>query len=296
MLPVVALGLVTVVFFVMRVIPADVARLVAGEAATESQVEAVRRQLKLDRPLWQQYLSYVREVAAADLGRSVYSNRPVQPEIVRRFRNTAVLALTSVTAAALLGVALGVVSAASPHSIWDAAASVLAAGGLSMPGFWLGLMLILVFAEKLRLFPALGGTDPRHLALPALTLGVPAAAAIARMTRATMLDVLHEDYIRTARAKGLRGRAVLLRHALRPAALPIVTVVGLRLGFTLGGSVVVETVFAYPGLGALIVGSIQTRDFPIVQGGVLFIALNFALINLLVDLSYAWLDPRIRYT
>jgi peptide/nickel transport system permease protein len=295
MLPFVVLGVVTLVFFIMRVIPSDVARLVAGVDATPQQVETVRSQLGLDRPVWSQYGAYLGEVVRGDLGRSIYSRRPVAPEIWDKFRNTALLTVTSMAIAVTLGLTLGVVAASKPHSLWDNVASVISAGGLAMPRFWLGLMLILIFAERLRWFPARGGTDPYYLILPALSLAIPASATIARMTRATLLDVLHEDFIRTARAKGLREHAVTIRHALKPALLPVVTVVGLQLGFMLGGSVIVETVFAYPGVGSLVVRAIQTRDYPIVQGGVVFIALSFAAINLLVDLSYGWLDPRIRH-
>jgi len=295
-LPVVVFGVVTVVFVVMRVLPADVARLVAGIDASEEQVESVREKLNLDSPLPQQYVSYVAEVSTGDLGKSIYSNRPVAPDLMGKFRNTVLLALVSVGCSVLFGITLGTVAAAKFHSIWDNATSVIAAGSLAMPRFWLGLVLIFVFAEKLRLLPALGNTDPKHMILPVATMAIPSTAVIARMMRATMLDVLHEDYIRTATAKGLSGRIVIFRHALKPSMLPVITIIGLQLGFMLGGSVVVETVFSYPGIGSTIVRAIQTRDFPVVQAGVILVATTFALINLAVDVSYAWFDPRIRYS
>jgi peptide/nickel transport system permease protein len=294
LLPVVALGVVTVVFFVMRVVPADVARLVAGIEATPDQVEEVRTQLGLDDPLWKQYGDYTLDAARGEFGKSLYTNREVRSDVLAKFQNTAVLAVASTALAVVLGVSLGVLAAAKYQTPTDSVASIVAAASLAMPRFWLALMLIYLFAEKLQWLPALGGTDPKHLVLPAISMGLPASAVIARMTRATMLEVLHQDYIRTARAKGLATRVVLIRHALRPASLQIVTVIGLQLGFMLGGSVIVETIFAYPGLGTLIVRSVQTRDFPVVQGGVILVGVSFALVNLIVDIGYAYLDPRVR--
>jgi peptide/nickel transport system permease protein/oligopeptide transport system permease protein len=214
----------------------------------------------------------------------------------RPFLNTAILALTSVLFGACVGGVLGTLAAARVHSLWDSLASLFAAGSLAMPTFFLGLLLIFFFAGRLEWFSALGMPTPGGLVLPTLTLGLPASAAVARMTRGTMLEVLNEEYVRTARAKGLRERVVLWRHALRVAALPVVTIIGLQLGFLLGGSVIVETIFSYPGVGQNIFNAIGSRDFPVVEGGVIFVALGFAVVNLLVDLSYAYLDPRIRYS
>lgn len=294
LLPLVALGVVTLVFIVMRILPADVARLVAGIDATPEQVDAVKNQLGLDDPIPRQYGSYVLGVARGDFGTSLYTNRPVRSDVISKFRNTAVLAFASTALAVVVGLTLGISAAAQYQRPIDAVSSLLAAASLAMPRFWLALMLIYVFAERLRWFPALGATDPLHLVLPAVAMGLPAAAVVARMTRATMLEVLHQDYVRTARAKGLSPRIVLIRHTLRPASLQILTVIGLQLGYMFGGSVIVETIFAYPGLGTLIVRSVQSRDFPVVQGGVILFGITFAVINLVVDVGYAYLDPRIR--
>lgn len=296
MVPFVVLGVLTLVFIIMRVLPADVARLVAGIDADETQVEQVRKQLNLDGPMYQQYALYMRQAAVGDLGKSIYSNRPVLPDTFQDFGNTAILAGAAVIFSSTFGVGLGILAAANRRNALDGIVSLIAAGSLAFPSFFFGLVLILLFSEKLRLLPALGSPDAKHLVLPVITLGLPAAASITRMTRASVLEVLHEDYIRTARAKGVKERMVLLRHALKPALLPVITIVGLQLGALLGGTVIIETVFGYPGLGSGIVQGIRGRDFPVVQAGVVLIAIVFTLTNLVVDLAYSWLDPRIRYS
>jgi ABC-type dipeptide/oligopeptide/nickel transport system permease component len=234
-------------------------------------------------------------VSRGDLGTSIYSNRPVTQTLEQPFINTAILAVVSVVFGGVLGTVFGVIAAWRVHTAWDTCLSLFAAASFAMPTFFLGLVLIFVFAGHLRWFSALGGPTPGGLVLPVVTLGIPASAAVMRMMRGTMLEVLSEDYIRTARAKGLSDRLVLMRHAIKPAAIPVVTILGLQLGFLLGGSVIVETIFSYPGVGLDIFNAIGSRDFPVVQGGVIIVGLGFAIINLVVDLSYAVLDPRIKY-
>ena len=287
-------GVSLVVFLVIRLLPGDVGRLIGGPEATEAQIAQIRLQLGLDKPLWEQYAIYLQGLLRADLGQSVYSRSPVIDEIGQRYPNTILLALLAMLIGALLGTSLGAIAALRQHTWLDGAASVSAVVGLSMPSFWFALLIMGVFAERLRWLPSVGAGGPQHLVLPAITLGVPAAAIIARMTRAMLLEVLAEDYVRTARAKGLAERPVILGHALRSALIPIVTVIGLQAGFFLGGAVVVEAVFAYPGIGKLLVDAIASRDYPVVQGVVLIVAVTFVLVNLVVDLSYVYLDPRIR--
>lgn len=294
MLPTI-LGVVTLVFFIMRVVPGDVARNIAGIDATAEEVQEIRERLNLDRPVWEQYSLYLSGLARGDLGKSVYSPYSVSQELRWKLPATLTLALTSLALAIIVGITLGVLAAARPQSLVDYTAMGYAALSLALPNFVLALVLIHVFAERLRLLPATGAMDLKHLVLPVTVLALRESAVLLRMTRATMLDVLHSDYIRTARAKGLNARVVLLRHALRNALAPIVTIIGVQLGFALAGTVVIETVFGYPGVGNLIVQSLNQRDYTIVQGGVLLIATMFVIVNLLVDLSYTLIDPRISY-
>lgn len=291
----VILGAVTLVFFVMRVIPGDVARNIAGQNATSAEVEEIRERMGFNDPLVAQYARYMGGVLRGDLGRSVYSRLPVWQELMWKFPNTVVLAFTSVTIAAITGVTLGVIAAARQRTVVDYAAMTFSAASLAFPNFVFGLLLIFVFAEQLGWLPATGRVEPRHLILPVAALALREAGVIFRMSRATMLDVLHGDFIRTARAKGLSETSVLRRHALRNALLPVVTIIGLQLGFSLSGTVIIETIFAYPGVGNLIVSSINQRDYTIVQGGVLLLAICFVMINLGVDLIYSWIDPRVKH-
>ncbi|MCS7173241.1 MAG: ABC transporter permease [Armatimonadetes bacterium] len=291
----VLLGVSVVVFATLRLIPGDPAQIMAGQAATQEVVEEIRRSLGLDQPLPVQYLYFLRNILRGDLGRSLFSGAPVVEELGQRFPRTVRLAMASMALAALIGIPAGIVAATRRLSWVDTLVMVLALAGVSMPVFWLGLNLILVFSVRLGWLPAFGHETWRHLVLPSLTLGTASAAVIARMTRSSMLEVLGQDYIRTARAKGLLERAVVYRHALRNALIPVVTILGLQLGTLLSGAVLTETVFAWPGIGRLLVEAVLARDYPVVQGTVLLIATTFVVLNLLVDILYALLDPRIRY-
>lgn len=288
-------GVSFVVFAMVRLIPGDPAEIMAGQAATRELVEGIRRDLGLDRPLLVQYADFLLDVLKGDLGHSIRSRIPVTDELAVRVPNTVILALAGIAVATLVGVPAGIVSAVKPYSVVDTLVMLVALAGLSMPVFWSGLMLILVFAVLLGWLPAVGTGTPAHLVLPAITVGMTSAAIIARMTRSSMLEVLRSDYIRTARAKGLSEGVVVNRHALRNALIPVITVVGLQMGTLLSGAVLTESVFAWPGVGRLIVEGILARDYPLVQGAVLVVALSFVLVNLLVDVLYAAIDPRIRY-
>lgn len=296
------LGVLLVVFWVIHLIPGDPARVILGTTATAEQLAETRSALGLDRPLPEQFASFMGRYLKGDLGRSIISRRPVVEEIALRFPPTAQLAVGGMAVACLLGIPLGIISASRRGSLIDLLALVVSSLGIAAPVFWIGLLLSLVFATKLDWFPSIGAGRAgdwvsvlRALVLPSLTLGLSGMALIARMTRSCMLDVLQEDYIRTARAKGLSEKVVIYRHALRNAAIPVVTIVGLNVGYLIGGTVLVETVFARPGLGYLMVQAILARDYPLVQGLTFFVAGSFILVNLITDLAYAWLDPRIRY-
>ncbi|MDR7554088.1 MAG: ABC transporter permease [Armatimonadota bacterium] len=291
----VVFGVAFVVFAMVRVIPGDPAQVIAGEAATREFVEAVRRELGLDRPLLVQFAAFTANLLRGDLGRSVRSRAPVTHELWARIPNTVTLALAGLAVAVSVGIAAGVVSAMRPYSVIDTLVMLAALLGLSMPVFWSGLMMILVFAVWLGWLPAVGTGTPLHLVLPAVTLGLATAAIIARMTRSSMLEVLRADYVRTARAKGLAERVVVNRHAFRNALIPVITVVGLQMGTLLSGAVLTESVFAWPGIGRLLVEGVLARDYPVVQGAVLVVAFAFAVVNLVVDVLYAVVDPRIRY-
>ncbi len=295
--------LVTVaVFVILRLTPGGPAVAMLGERASPEAVAALNRKLGLDRPLPIQYLAWLGHALRGDLGRSAFGNQPVTELIVQRMTPTAELGLFSVIISLVIGIAAGVLSATRHNTPVDAASSFLSILGVSTPSFWLAILLVLVFSIKFPWLPALGYvspfTDPltnlKQMVLPSVTLGVTLAAVIARITRGSMLDVLYQDYVRTAHAKGLRDRDVMVRHALNNALIPIVTVVGLQLAGVLGGAVLIETIFALPGNGQLLVTAIFARDFPVVQGIVVVIALIFILINLAVDVLYAVLDPRIR--
>jgi peptide/nickel transport system permease protein len=289
------LGVVVLVFLMVRLAPGDPAVLLAGEFATPETLEAIRARYGLDRSLPEQFLIYLEALLRGDLGESARSRRPVLEELKTYFPNTLELASAAILVAVLTGIPLGVLAALRPGSGLDLSVMVLALLGVSMPVFWFGLLAILIFSVGLGWFPVAGKGTLAHLVLPAITLGINATALLARMTRGTLLEVLSQDYIRTARAKGLAERVVIFKHALRNALIPVVTVVGLEFGTLLSGAVITETIFAWPGLGQLLVGSILARDYPVVQGTVLLVAISFVLINLLVDLLYAAIDPRVRY-
>jgi ABC-type dipeptide/oligopeptide/nickel transport system permease component len=290
-------GVTLAVFSMLFLVPGDPVKMMLAEFVTNpDQVAQMRAQLHLDEPILTQYGRFVGGALRGDLGMSIRSRRPVTTEIGENLASTAQLALAAMLVAIGLGVPLGLLAALSRNSWLDVASMGGALLGVSMPSFWLGLLLIFVFSLQLAWFPATGGGDLRHLVLPAVTLGMIAAAIIARLTRSSMLEVLGQDYVRTARAKGLGGFSVVVRHALKNALIPIITIFGLQFGNLLAGAVIVETVFSRPGLGRLIVGGILNKDFPLVQGVVLFVATVYVLINVLVDVAYAYADPRIRFT
>jgi peptide/nickel transport system permease protein/oligopeptide transport system permease protein len=295
------LGVTFLIFAVVRLQPGDPALVIAGEAATREQLDSLRRALGLDRPFWTQYFLFMEGLVRGDLGRSIKTNEPVAPKVLERFRHTMELTLAAMVVATSLGLSAGVLSAVRPYSWVDGLSMLGALFGVSIPVFWQGLMLMWVFALLLQQWtgwglPATGRGTLWHLILPAIALGTSSAAIIARMTRATMLEVLRQEYITTARAKGLPERAIVSRHALRNALIPVLTVFGLQFGALLSGAVLTETVFAWPGVGRLIVEEgILARDYPIVQGAILIVAVAFVTVNLLVDLLYGYIDPRIRY-
>lgn len=281
-------------FFAMRLVPGDPARLAAGPDAPAETVEAVRVQLGLDQPVYRQLARFAFGLATGDLGTSYRTRTPVWDEIKTRLAPTFLLAVTGMGLALIMGVAAGVVSAVRRGTWFDTGLAVVSTLGISLPIFWLGILLMMVFAAQLRWFPSSGWGEWKHLVLPSLTLGVSFFASISRMTRSAMLEVLHDDYIRTARAKGLPNLVVLLKHALRNSLLPIVAVAGLEFGRLLGGAVITESVFAWPGLGRLLVDAVKFRDYPTVQACVVLFAIIIALTTFLTDLLNTAIDPRLR--
>ncbi|MFZ5824159.1 MAG: ABC transporter permease [Bacillota bacterium] len=318
-----AFGVLLIIFLLMRAIPGDPARLLLGERATPDQIAALRERMGLNDPLWVQFFRFMGEVLSGDLGTSIQSRQPVVDEIMARYPATIELALLAMLIATLFGVLVGVVSAVFRNSIFDYGTMAGALVGVSMPIFWLGLVLMMFFSVQLQWFPAGGRLNSRliwdgatqfvvleslftgrldffrdglrHLVLPAFALATIPLSIIARITRSSMLEVLNLDYIRTARAKGLSWGRVNFRHALKNALLPVVTIIGLQVGLLLGGAVLTETIFSWPGIGRFIVMAIESRDYPVVQGGIAMITLAMILINLLVDMLYTLIDPRIRY-
>jgi len=289
------LGVAVIVFLMLRLLPGDPARVIAGVLASAEDVEHIRRQLGLDQPLVVQFALFLGGLLRLDLGLSARTSQPVMQEVLARLPYTFELAVMATAIATAIGIAAGVVAATHHNSKVDYLVSAASLCGVSMPVYWLGLMLIVVFAINLRWFPAAGADQPASFVLPSLTLASFTVALIARMTRSSMLEVLRQDYVQTARAKGLHERAVLYAHALRNALLPVITIVGLQFGTLLGGAVLTETVFGWPGIGQLLVESIFARDYPLVQGIVLTFSGLFILVNLAVDVLYAYVDPRIHY-
>lgn len=290
------LGVATVVFFLLRLIPGDPARAIAGETATEEQIERIRENLGLNLPLWEQFLRFILNLGRGDLGTSTVTGNPVLSDVAARLPATFGLATAALTIGIVFGLTLGVVAALKRGKVLDVVVSAISVGGMSMPTYWLGLNLIVIFAIQLRWLPASGATQPLSIILPAVTLATLSVAVIARMTRSSMLEVLSQDFIRTARAKGAGGGRVILRHALPNAIPPILTVIGVQFGLMLGGAVLTETVFTWPGMGRLLVDSIFARDFPVVQGCVLIFSVGFIVVNLVVDILYSVVDPRISLT
>ena len=283
------------VFLMLHLIPGDPASIYLGDnLATPERLERIRHEMGLDRPIHVQYLDFVGRAIQGDLGRSLQNGRPVALELSERLPRTAELAAAAFIVSILIGVSLGIISALR-HNTWvDTLSMFVALIGVSMPIFWLGLLAILVFSIQLSWFPVTGQQGIVSLVLPATVLGIVSSATLARLVRSSMLEVLRHEYVTTARAKGLRERVVVRRHALKNALIPVATVLGLEVGSLLSGTVITETVFARPGIGKLIVDSIQSKDFTVVQGGVLFVAVVYVVVNLAVDVSYAFLDPRIR--
>ncbi|TMQ21517.1 MAG: ABC transporter permease [Candidatus Rokuibacteriota bacterium] len=282
------------VFAIVRLIPGDPARLLAGDFATDQLVDELRQRWRLNDPLPVQYAVYIGGVLRGDFGRSITTSTPVRPELVERFLRTLELAVAGIVLAAVIGGAAGIVSAVRRASLTDYVATALALTGISTPIFWSGLLLILLFSVRLEWLPAGGTGSLRHLVLPALSLGLFGAGVLARQTRSGMLEVLGQDFVRTARAKGLPERSVVVKHALKNALIPVVTVLGDQFGRLLGGAILTETVFAWPGMGRYLIEAISQRDYPAVQGAMLVFAAAVVAVNLLVDLSYGLLDPRVR--
>jgi len=289
----VVIGVSIVSFSIMHMIPGDPARIIAGEGATAEDIMSIRIKYGLDRPLIEQYFRFMKGVLTNDL-RSIRTERPILSEILPRFANTAQLAFVSIIISSVIGVTLGIVSAVKRNSWVDTFSMVFSLVGVSMPIFWLGILLIILFAVTLRWLPSGGKGGVEHLILPALTLGLATSAIIARMTRASVLEVLNQDYVRTVVAFGLPKRKIIYKYVLRNALIPVVTVIGLQFGYLLGGAVLTESVFGWPGLGRFVVDSIFSRDYIAVQVGIMLIATTFVLVNLAVDLVYAFIDPRLR--
>lgn len=316
-------GISLTVFLFLHLIPGNPATVMLGERASPQRIAELSSKLGLDKPLPEQYIRFVGNLLQGDLGNSIFNLLPIREQLATRWPATFELAIAAMIVAIMLGIPLGILAAVRKNSIWDNASTILSLVGVSMPVFWLGLLLIYLFAVNLQWLPPSGriGVDAgntfktisgffvldsliqrahigevvSHLILPALTLGTIPLAILTRITRSAMLEVLSQDYVRTARAKGQSERVVIWRHALKNALLPVVTIIGLQFGTLLGGAILTETIFSWPGIGSWIYEGILNRDYPVVQGGVIFVALVFVIVNLVVDLSYALLDPRIQY-
>lgn len=296
------LAVLTIVFFGVRFLPGDPVAIMLQYAGSEAAMEEMRKLYGLNDPLWVQYLEFLRRYATLDFGRSIITGRPVIDMISPRLPHTLLLAISGTVIAVLIGIPAGIVSAVHQDTRLDDTVMVGALLGVSTPSFWIGLILILLFAEYLLVLPATGTgefSDPSsiflHLILPAVTLGTYSASLIARVTRSSMLEVLDKEYIQAARARGILERSVIYRHAFMNASIPVVTIVGLFLGQAIGGTIVIEQVFARTGIGRMLLNGIYSRDYPLIQGATVVIAVGFMLVNLITDLTYAWLDPRIKY-
>lgn len=288
-------GAMTVIFVTVRLVPGDPAQMLLGAQATADEVAALRAEIGLDQPIVVQYVRFLQDAVRLDFGTSLRLQVDALDAVVQRFPATALLAVTAIIVAILISVPMGIGAALYPTSILDRVVSVLSLLGQSVPGFWLGIMFILIFARSLQWLPSAGMGGWQHLIMPAFTLALPLVGILTSLVRAGLLEVLNEDYIRTAYAKGLPERTVIFRHAFKNTLIPVVTVAGLQFGSLLAGAVIVETVFAWPGSGRLLVDAISNRDYAIIQTAILLITASFVLLNLLIDVSYAYLDPRIRY-
>lgn len=283
------------VFLFVHMLPGDPARLAAGQDADQQTVELVRQELGLDRPMPEQFVSYFAHVVKGDFGTSLRTRRPVSTEIAERFMPTLLLTLSGMVWAVMFGMAIGIVSAVYRNQWPDRLGMTVAVSGISFPAFALGMLLMQVFSVRFGWLPTVGADSWKHYVLPSLTLGAAVAAVMARFTRASFVEVIQEDFVRTARAKGLKDRTVIFKHCLRNALIPVVTMMGLQFGFLLGGSIVVEAVFNWPGLGRLLVDAVTMRDYPVIQALVLLFSMEFILINLVVDVLYGLINPTIRY-
>jgi peptide/nickel transport system permease protein len=291
----VLLGVITLIFSLIHIIPGDPVVAMLGEQASDADVQDLRKQLKLNDPLHIQYLLYLKGLIKGDLGTSLITEEPVLHIILKHYPATLELAFASILIAVALSLPLGIISATHKNKPVDHLSRLLALLGLSMPNFWLGPMLIIIFSLKLNLFPVSGPGGLDHLILPAVTLGTAMAAFLTRMIRSSMLEELSKDYIRTARAKGLSKWRIIYKHALKNALIPVLTIVGLQLGILLTGAIITETIFSWPGIGRMTIQAIHQRNYPLVQGAILFISANYIFINTITDIAYAWLNPRIRF-
>ena len=291
----VLLGVATLVFALIHLVPGDPAQAMLGEGASQEEVERLRTSLGLDRPLLTQYASFLSGLVRGDLGTSFRYNTPVTQQITARLGNTATLAFAAMAIAVLFAIPLGIIAAVYRGRAPDHAAMTLALAGIAMPNFWLGPLLAILFAVYLGWLPVSGTGSLAHLVLPAVTLGAALSAILARMTRASLLEELRELYVLAARARGLSGARAVLRHAFRNSLIPIVTIIGLQFGAVLTGTIITETIFSWPGIGRLLIQAINFRDYPLIQGCILFISITYVAMNLLTDLTYGFLDPRIRY-
>ncbi|MHB8619120.1 MAG: ABC transporter permease [Chloroflexota bacterium] len=289
-------GVVSIVFVVMRIVPGDPAALILGVSATPDAVVQLRHQLGLDRPIPVQYILFLKDAVRGDMGRSLFIHQSATKLVLEKIPATAELAVLATLLSVVISFPLGIASALSVNSVWDRIVSFFTLGAQSMPNYWVALMLILIFSRKLNFLPTSGAGSWPHLVMPVVTLAFPFVALATRLVRSGTLETLRDDYVRTARAKGLAQVLVLRRHVLKNMLIPVVTVLGLQLGTLLGaGAVIVETVFSWPGLGSLTLDALLRKDFPVVQAAILAIALAFVVVNLLVDVMYTWLNPRIRY-
>lgn len=287
-------ALSVLVFSILQFVPGDPAVTVAGMGASEADIAVIRQQLGLDQPVWVQFFTWISGILRGDWGVSIVSREAVLPILVQRFGMTMLLALAGILIAATVGILLGVNAALRANTAADIGLSVVALIGVSAPIFWIGLLLQLLFSIQLGALPATGSGSFWHLILPAIAIGGNSVGIIMRMTRSSLLEVLRQDYVRTARAKGLSRNTVVYKHALRNAFIPVLTVIGVQFAYLLGGAVLIETVFVWPGIGKLLADSVFRRDFPMVQGAILMIGFFFVLVNMLVDLAYSFVDPRIR--
>ena len=286
----------TIVFVVIRIIPGDPALVIAGIDASQSDIDAIRAKLGTDEPLLSQYVNWIWDVMRFDFGNSMISGQPVTSLILERFPLTLSLALMGIVISIIIAIPLGVVSAVKRWSFWDYLGMVFSQIGMAVPSFWLAILLLLLLSVKIQIFPLFGSGTIMHLILPAVSLGIARSAVLLRLTRASMAEELSKEYIVTARSKGMTERMVNYKHALKNALLPVITIGGIQLGYMLGGAIIIEQVFSLPGLGRLFLFGVYQRDFPLIQGGVVFVAFVFSLINFAVDMLYSFLNPKIRIT